>query len=133
MAADSASSFANGMIYHNSRKIVHLLEGIPVASMVTGAGGIGNESVVTLLKNLEQRFAGTIPTHQECAVNPSTYTVGEIAVRLREFLFEEKSVSHGATTWTKIRVCGYSSGRPLPEIWEVNMNGRHAPAVVHTK
>lgn len=40
MAADSASSYANGMVYNNSRKIVNLREGLPVGAMVTGAGAL---------------------------------------------------------------------------------------------
>lgn len=127
MATDSASSFASGMIYNSSRKIIHLLEDIPVAAMVTGAGGIGNESVATLLKDLGQRFAGTDPRHGDWAIDPHDYDIERIAVRLRQFLFEEKALAQGISTWTKVRVCGYSAGRPLPEIWEVNMMGDSCP------
>ncbi len=56
MAADSASSFASGMIYHHAQKIVNLRKGLPIGAMVTGAGGIGNESIDTLLKDLRRRF-----------------------------------------------------------------------------
>jgi ATP-dependent protease HslVU (ClpYQ) peptidase subunit len=49
MAADSTSSYASGMIHNNSRKIVHAHEGLSVGAMVTGAGGIGSESVEILL------------------------------------------------------------------------------------
>jgi hypothetical protein len=44
MAADSASSFASGMVYRHADKIVNLRQGLPIGAMVTGAGGIGNES-----------------------------------------------------------------------------------------
>jgi len=49
MAADSASSFASGMVYRHADKIVNLRQGLPIGVMVTGAGGIGNESIDTLL------------------------------------------------------------------------------------
>lgn len=127
MAADSASSFASGMIYNNSRKIVNIREGLPVGAMVTGAGGIGNESVETLLKDLRQRFSNENDIYSDWAIDPTSYTVEEIALRMRQFLFEEKSVAHGATTWTKLRVCGYSAGRPLAEVWEVNLMGETCP------
>lgn len=127
MATDSASSFASGMVYNSSRKIIHLREDIPVAAMTTGAGGIGNESVATLLKDLGKRFAGEVPGYQAWTIHPDAYDIRGIAVRLRQFLYEEKAVPHGATTWTKVRVCGYSAGRPLPEIWEVNMMGDSCP------
>lgn len=128
MATDSASSFASGMIYNSSRKILHLREDIPVAAMVTGAGGIGNESLATLLKDLGKRFAGVVPGYQDWTIDPNAYDIHGIALRLRQFLYEEKAVPHGSSTWSKVRLCGYSAGRPLPEIWEVNMMGDTCPA-----
>lgn len=128
MATDSASSFASGMIYHNSRKIVNLREGLPIAAMVTGAGGIGNESMDTLLKDLRQRFNGQDPAHKDWTIDPGDYKLENIAAKLRRFLFEEKSLMHGATTWTKFRLCGYSAGRPLAEVWEVNLMGENCPS-----
>jgi hypothetical protein len=127
MAADSASSYASGMIYNNSRKIVNLREGLPVGAMVTGAGGIGNESMDTLLKDLRKRFSGEDAAHADWMLDPNNYSMLSIASRMRQFLFEEKSVAHGATTWTKIRLCGYSAGRPLAEVWEVNLMGTACP------
>jgi ATP-dependent protease HslVU (ClpYQ) peptidase subunit len=41
MAADSASSFASGMVYQHADKIANLRHGLPIGAMVTGAGGIG--------------------------------------------------------------------------------------------
>ncbi|HZW20292.1 hypothetical protein [Noviherbaspirillum sp.] len=127
MAADSASSFASGMIYNNSRKIVNVREGLPVGVMVTGAGGIGNESFETLLKDLRQRFSDESGIYPHWRIDPGSYTIEGIASKMRQFLFEEKSVAHGASTWTKLRVCGYSSGRPLAEVWEVNLMGDACP------
>lgn len=130
MAADSASSFASGMIYNNSRKIVNLREGLPIGAMVTGAGGIGNESVNTLLKDLRRRLTGDDAEHADWRLDPAEYSIEAVAARLRQFLFEEKALPQGGTTWTKIRVCGYSAGRPLAEVWEVNLTGASAAAPV---
>ena len=124
MAADSASSFASGMIYNNSRKIVNVREGLPVGAMVTGDGGIGNESIDTLLKDLRQRLTGDDAEHADWTLDPDSYSMRAIASKLRQFLFEEKSVARGATTHTKVRLCGYSAGRPLAEVWEVNLDGK---------
>jgi hypothetical protein len=128
MAADSASSFASGMIYNNSRKIVNIREGLPVGAMVTGAGGIGNESIDTLLKDLRRRLSGEDAAYADWALDPGDYSMQGIASRLRQFLVEEKSMAHGATTWTKARLCGYTCGRPLAEVWEVNLMGDTCPA-----
>jgi hypothetical protein len=127
MAADSASSYANGMIYNHSRKIVNVRQGFPVGAMVTGAGGIGNESIETLLKDLAKRFAGQDSTHADWELRHDSYSMHAIAARVRQFLFDEKSLANGATTWTKVRLCGYSAGRPLAEVWEVNLMGDQCP------
>jgi ATP-dependent protease HslVU (ClpYQ) peptidase subunit len=67
MAADSASSFASGMVYRHADKIVNLRQGLPIGAMVTGAGGIGNESIDTLLKDLRRRFNGEDEARGSCA------------------------------------------------------------------
>jgi 20S proteasome alpha/beta subunit len=123
MAADSASSFASGLIYHHAQKIVNLTKGLPIGAMVTGAGGIGNESIDTLLKDLRRRFSGRDPAYSSWKLDPATYTVEQVSIRVRAFLFEEKSRPHRADVWTKVRICGYSAGRPLAEVWEVQLEG----------
>jgi hypothetical protein len=95
--------------------------------MSTGAGGIGNESVETLLKDLRRRFAGLDPAHAGWRLDPEGYTVGQAAERLRAFLFEEKAAACPGPTGLQLRVCGYSAGRPLAEVWEVNMADRICP------
>ena len=123
MAADSASSFASGMIYHHAQKIVNLSKGLPIGAMVTGAGGIGNESIDTLLKDLRRRFTGSDADHPDWKLDPDRYTVEQVSVRVRQFLFEEKSKAIGVNVWTKVRLCGYSAGRPLAEVWEIQLMG----------
>lgn len=127
MAADSASSYPNGMVYYHSRKIVNLRQGFPVGAMVTGTGGIGNESMETLLKDLSRRFSGQEPSHADWELQHDNYNMHAIAAKVRHFLFEEKSVAHGATTWTKVRLCGFSAGRSLAEVWEINLMGDQCP------
>ena len=121
MASDTAGSMPSGRVYAHANKIAHLCEGLPVGAMSTGAGGIGNESVETLLKDLRQRFAGRDPAHAGWRLDPGTYTIGQVADRLRSFLFEEKAAACQNPTGLQVRLCGYSAGRPLAEIWEVNM------------
>ncbi len=123
MAADSASSFASGMIYHHAQKIVNLSKGLPIGAMVTGAGGIGNESIDTLLKDLRRRFTGSDADHLDWKLDPDRYTVEQVSVRVRQFLFEEKSKARGVNVWTKVRLCGYSAGRSLAEVWEIQLMG----------
>jgi hypothetical protein len=55
----------NGQIYTHANKVANLCEGLPVGVMSTGSGGIGNESVETLLKDLRRRFSGLAPSHPD--------------------------------------------------------------------
>ncbi len=65
MAADSAGTMGSGQVYLHANKIAHLCEGLPVGAMSTGAGGIGNESVETLLKDLRRRLGGRDPARAD--------------------------------------------------------------------
>src|SRR3712207_3563752 len=127
MAADSAGSMGSGQVYAHANKIANLCEGLPVGAMSTGSGGIGNESVETLLKDLRRRFAGPSPAHADWRLDPEGYPVEEVARRLRGFLFEEKAAACPDETSIQLRVCGYSAGRPLAEVWEVNLTQHACP------
>ena len=127
MAADSAGTMGSGQVYLHANKITNLCEGLPVGAMSTGAGGIGNESVETLLKDLRLRFAGHDAAHADWRLDPAGYTMEQVAGRLRAFLFEEKAVPCPEPTNLQLRLCGYSAGRPLAEVWEVSMTGQACP------
>jgi len=122
MASDSASSFGNGQIYLHADKIVNLHKGMPIGAMVTGNGQIGNESITTLLKDLRSRLDGT--GYPSWKLNPKSYTLKAVAGRVRQFLYEEKVISVTAEAWMRIRIAGYSAGRPLSEVWEVFIRGK---------
>ena len=127
MAADRAGTMGSGQVYAHANKITNLCEGLPVGAMSTGAGGIGNESVETLLKDLRRRFAGLDPAHADWRLDPGTYTMERVAQRLRSFLFDEKAAAGRDDTSIQLRVCGYSAGRPLAEVWEVNLTRNACP------
>ncbi len=127
MAADSAGSMEGGQVYEHAHKIANLCEGLPVGVMSTGSGGIGNESVETLLKDLRRRFAGQSEAHAAWRLDPGTYTIEQVALGLRRFMFEEKAALCPDPTSIQFRVCGYSAARPLAEIWEVNMTSQACP------
>jgi hypothetical protein len=122
IASDSASTFANGQIYLTADKIVNLVKGLPIGVMVTGSGGIGSESITTLFKDLRRRLDGT--DDYGWALDRSTYTMSDVAHRIRQFLFEEKAAAFEGEVWIHLRLCGYSAGRSLPEIWEVFLRGK---------
>ena len=76
---------------------MNLRQGLPIGAIVTGAGGIGNESIDTLLKDLRRRFNGEDEARRDWALDPARYTLAEVANRLRTFLFEEKAAGSGLT------------------------------------
>src|SRR6185437_9354714 len=45
----------------------------------------------------------------------------------RSFLFEEKASACPDPTNIQVRLCGYSAGGPLAEVWEVNMAAHACP------
>lgn len=128
MAADSAGTMGKGQVYLHANKIANLCAGLPIGAMSTGAGGIGSESVETLLKDLRRRFAGQDAMHQDWRLDPTNYTIEQVAGRLRAFLFEEKAAACPEPTTVQVRICGYSAGRPLAEVWEVSMTGQACPS-----
>ena len=111
MASDSASTFTNTQVYDHAEKIVNLVKGLPIGAMATGDGGIGSESLTTLLKDLGKRLADK---QDSMYLDPSSYTMADVAGRVHQFLFAEKSMPSGGTANILLRVCGYSAGRPLP-------------------
>ncbi len=115
LAADSAATFFSGQVYVHAEKIVNLVKGLPVGVMVTGHGGIGSESITTILKDLRRRLSGRDHIWREWTVDPDDYDIESIAHRLATLL-REKDLSH---TSMHLRVAGYSSDRPLPEIWDL--------------
>jgi hypothetical protein len=120
MASDSASTFTNTQVYDHAEKIVNLVKGLPIGVMATGDGGIGSESLTTLLKDLGKRLADK---QDSIYLDPSSYTMADVAERVHQFLFTERSMPAGGTANILLRVCGYSAGRPLPEIWQVHLRG----------
>jgi hypothetical protein len=127
MASDSASTFTNSQVYEHAEKIVNLVKCLPIGVMVTGDGGIGSESLTTLLKDLRKRLGDK---QDPMYLDPASYTMAAVSQRLRDFLYSEKSLPSGGTANILLRVCGYSAGRPLPEVWQVQLQGAAAYDVV---
>ena len=99
MAADSASSFASGMVYRHADKIVNLRQGLPIGVTVTGASGIGNGSIDTLLEDLRGRFEGKDEARRDWALDPECYTLAQVANLLRTFLSKEKAAAYAGEVW----------------------------------
>jgi hypothetical protein len=130
LAADSAGSFFGGgptpiKIYNNANKIFNLRKVWPIGAMVYGNAGIGAASVETLSKDLRARL--TDDADPIYGLNEDTYTIEEVAQKARRFLFEESYRAAYPVPPPDFgmgyRVCGYSAGASLPEIWEFTILG----------
>src|SRR6266852_8824665 len=89
IAADSATSFAVGQIYEHANKIVNLVKGLPIGVMTCGSGGIGNASIVTLLKDLRERLSGEDETHADWKLDLRNYTMEFVTSRVHQFFGEK--------------------------------------------
>ena len=131
MAADSATTFFKptgeaGQIYQNADKIVNLVKALPVGVMTCGAGSVGTASIVTLLKDLRRRFSGLDKENRDWKIDAENYTMEQVAGRVNEF-FQEKANEADFKWFLLLRICGYSSGRDSPEVWQVAFldEGKH--------
>jgi hypothetical protein len=126
MASDSATTFYTqdgkpGQIYEHANKIVNLVKGLPISVMTCGSGGIGNASIATLLKDLRQRLAGVDEAFADWKLDSKNYTMEFVSSRVHQF-FSEKANEADFKYFLLLRVCGYSSGHLLPEVWQVGFN-----------
>lgn len=65
---------------------------------------------------------------EEYRIDPNNYTVEEIAVKARKFLFEERfeALADKPKTAMNYYIGGYSSGSESPETWLVTIDGANA-------
>ncbi|MGE4043441.1 MAG: hypothetical protein AB7F35_01215 [Acetobacteraceae bacterium] len=123
MACDSAATLQSGQTYLNADKMVNLIRGKPIAAMMTGDGGIGRESISTLFKDLRAQLTA--------AVDANNYTVEQVVRVVRDFFRDKLPPGGPSVSGMLIRICGYSTERPLPEIWQLVLLGQecHEPTL----
>ena len=147
LAADSAASImhpagaAHGLaawVYNNANKVFRLGRNIRVGGMVWGAGSIGPVSISTLARDLEQRFAAG---GDALAVDPASYTVKEVAEKVRRFFYEEKYLAAYPAAPPAppdrpslgLLVAGFSTGADLAEVYRIEINAGVCPAPILAK
>lgn len=131
LAADSASTLVGSApnsvvnVYNNANKIFNLRKGLPVGLITWGLGGIGGASISTLAKDLRRRFVGDDPAHADWHLDPSAYTVKEVADRVQEFMYDEQyaPVAAGVPDLPSLGffVVGYSTHSPHSEEYHLDL------------
>ncbi|MGH2442146.1 MAG: hypothetical protein ACRDFX_03155 [Chloroflexota bacterium] len=127
LAADSASTVVTqnpdgsaGVvnIYNNANKVFNIVKGLPIGAVTWGAGSIGNASISTLMKDFRELLASSSVSDRG-RFDPNTYSVSEVAQRLRTFMLDEQYV-RTFDTWTEkpllgFIVAGYSANGHMAE------------------
>lgn len=117
-------------VYNNANKIFNLRKGLPIGGMTYGMGSIGSSSISTLAKDLRRRFSGNDKNHKDWHIDPENFTIEQVTVRAREFLYDEMFLGAGAANASPFGfvVTGYSSGAQLSEVWLIEIkNGQCEP------
>jgi hypothetical protein len=142
LAADSASTIiASGdegaptvvNVYNNASKIANLRKGLPVGAVTWGAGSIGPASITTIMKDLRRRLSGAAPDHLDWNLDPASYSVEDIASRLREFVFEELYREVFGDWQPELQpplgfiVAGYSTDAPMADEFQIFIANGECP------
>lgn len=117
---DSQGNSVVANVYKYGNKVFNLIRGLPVCAMTAGMGSIGRAPIQSLAKDLRRRLTSD---GDPLAVDRSNYTIEQLAVAARQFLFEEAYQAlqppppppHTLEFW----VGGYSSGESHPELWKI--------------
>jgi len=77
-------------VYNNADKLFNLQKGVPIGAITWGAGSIGQASISTIMKDLRKIFTeGDEERHPGWKLEKKTYTVEDVAQKLKQFVFDE--------------------------------------------
>ena len=77
-------------VYNNADKLFNLQKGLPIGALTWGAGNIGHASISTIMKDLRKIFTdGDDDAHPGWKLDKKSYTVEDVATKLKEFVFDE--------------------------------------------
>jgi hypothetical protein len=115
-------------VYRHGNKVFNLCRGLPIAAMTAGMGSIGRAPIHALAKDLRVLLVDD----QAYKIDPETYSIEEIAVKARKFIFEDRYAKldpkpappHLFEFW----IGGFSAKAEQPEVWKVTiLNGKCDP------
>ena len=124
-------------VYNNANKIFNLVKGLPIGAVTWGVGSIGIASISTLMKDL--RVLLSDPADQEWGLNKSSYSVRDVAEKVRKFIYEDRYIDTFRAWESKpglgFIVAGYSSGEGVAEEYQINIDGGECgePVLVRPK
>jgi hypothetical protein len=133
LATDSASTVIGVMpggptapavinVYNNANKAFNLLKGSPIGAVTWGAGGIGNASTSSLVKDFRNLLKDGPIGYR---LDTDNYTILEVATKLRRFIYEENYVNGFAALPPQQKpalgfvIAGYSANSPLADEYSI--------------
>jgi 20S proteasome alpha/beta subunit len=126
---DEGGSIVN--VYNTANKIFNLYKGLPIAGMTWGGGSIGHASISTLSKDLRLRLMGD---DADWKIDEGSYTLLDVVNKAKQFFFDEHYVAQAQKQppFIGYRIAGYSSGAPLPEVYDLNFTpeGCQGPTLI---
>jgi hypothetical protein len=126
LGADSASTIidqggAYRNSYFNAEKLFNLVKGLPVGAVTFGLGGLAGRSISSLAKDLREKLINQTDT--AWYLNPTSYTMQELAGKVRKFFYEDlyvPSIQLGPDAPAMgFLLAGYSATARSSEIWRV--------------
>jgi hypothetical protein len=137
LAADSASTVIGQAapdaqlqvfnVYNNADKVFNLRKGLPIGAITWGAGSIGQASTSTIMKDLRKIFTdGDEAKHPGWKLDKNTYTVEDVANRLKQFVFDElytpafKDFAFQKPDLGFI-IAGYSAHAPMADEFQIDI------------
>ncbi|HEX6748422.1 MAG TPA: hypothetical protein VF092_14085 [Longimicrobium sp.] len=127
-------------IYGNAEKTINLVKGLPLGLMTFGLGSLGPLSVASVARILREDLSGLSTSPVVPSLDPSRYTVEEVAGRVKEFFYDEVYRSLYPSDLPADRpfeeepdphepvpeypalgfvIAGFSAGSYYPEVWTV--------------
>jgi hypothetical protein len=128
-SADGTTTITN--VYRHGNKVFNLYKGLPICAMTAGMGHIGMAPIHALAKDFRRLMKNQ---DSDYCIDRDTYTVEQIAILARKFLFEEKYAAlpeplpapHALEFW----VGGFSAGAETHELWKIQIvNGKCEPPI----
>lgn len=152
LGTDSASSLIGDNeryfnVYSSAEKTTNLVKGLPIGMMSYGLGGLLGRSIGSLARDLRHRLQGDDPGFKGWWLDPESYTIGEVARRVKGFFYDElyrkefgppalpgddggdgaggSDQAPGAAVprfpSLGFIVAGYSASEAYPEVWEIEV------------
>jgi hypothetical protein len=128
LGADSAyalvsmSGYAEN-VYFSGEKILNLVPGLPIGMLTHGLGGLENRSTMRLARDLARELGSP---SSPARLNPATYTMEQVAARVRDFFrprYLRRFMATGDPEPMGFILAGYSAGASSAEVWIVSMEG----------